>query len=146
MSGYWQLPEKTAETLRDGWLYTGDIGVFDHRGFLSIKGRNRDVIITGGFNVYPSDVEAALAAEPAVLDCCVVGLPDPKWGEAIHAAVTIRPGYTLDPAALITATKARIGSVMTPKNVHVFEVLPKSTVDKIPRAEVVKLLQARTQN
>ena len=80
MSGYWRLPEKTAETLVDGWLHTGDTGLMDARGYLFLKDRLRDVIITGGFNIYPGDVEHALSAHPAVSECSVCGLPDEKMG------------------------------------------------------------------
>src|SRR3546814_6724278 len=97
MSGYWQAPEKTAATIVDGWLCTGDIGHLDERGFLFLKGRKDDVIITGGFNVHPADVEAVLARHADVLDCIVVGVPDEKWGEAVHAAIVPRPGCTPDP-------------------------------------------------
>ena len=83
MAGYLDLPNLTSKTIINGWLHTGDIGVIDERGFLFIKGRMRDVIITGGFNVYPSDVEAVLGSHPDVRECVVFGVPDSKWGEAV---------------------------------------------------------------
>src|SRR3546814_4477798 len=86
MTGYWKQPDKTAETIVDGWLHTGDVGYLDERGFLFIKDRLKDMIITGGFNVYPVDVENALGRHPAVADCPVFGIEHAKWGEAVHAA------------------------------------------------------------
>lgn len=136
MNGYWQLPEKTSETIVDGWLHTGDIGLFDERGFLFLKGRKNDVIITGGFNVYPGDVESALMRHPAVLECAVVGIADDKWGEAVHAAVTLRPNFVVGSEELISFLKAEVGSVLAPKKIHFFEALPKTAVDKISAAEV----------
>ena len=131
MAGYWRLPEKTAETIVDGWLHTGDVGVVDERGYLTIKDRLRDVIITGGFNVYPIDVENALAQHPAVYECAVFGVPDDKWGEAVQAAVQFRSGASAAPQELMKFVRDRLGPVHTPKNVHVFESLPRSSVGKV---------------
>ena len=89
------------------------------------------MIITGGFNVYPSDVEVVLSAHPAVADCSVLGIPDAKWGEAVHAAVQLRPGMSVDVADLIALVKRELGSVKTPKHVHLFESLPRSAVGKV---------------
>ena len=142
MNGYWQQPEKTAQTIVDGWLHTGDIGAFDERGFLFIKGRNSDVIITGGFNVYPSDVEAALMLHPAVQECCVLGIPDDKWGEAVHAAVTLRPGAAPSPDSLISFLKQQVGSVLAPKEIHFFDALPRTAVDKISKLDLRSAIAA----
>ena len=142
MTGYWQQPEKTAQTIVDGWLHTGDIGAFDERGFLFIKGRKSDVIITGGFNVYPSDVEAALTQHPAVQECCVLGVPDDKWGEAVHAAVTLRPGAAASRDALISFLKEQVGSVLAPKEIHFFDALPRTAVDKISKPDVRSAIEA----
>ncbi|HYH21927.1 MAG TPA: AMP-binding protein [Azospirillum sp.] len=135
MLGYLDMPEATAETLRDGWLHTGDVGVFDGLGYLTIKDRLRDVIITGGFNVYPNDVEAVLVRHPAVREAVVFGVPDEKWGEAVHAAVTPRPGATVDADAVIAHVKAELGSVKAPKRVHVVPELPRNPVGKVVRRE-----------
>jgi fatty-acyl-CoA synthase len=131
MSGYLHAEEETRKTLVDGWLRTGDAGVFDEQGYLFLRDRIRDVIITGGFNVYPSDVEVVLSAHPAVADCSVLGIPDAKWGEAVHAAVQLRPGMSVDVADLIALVKRELGSVKTPKHVHLFESLPRSAVGKV---------------
>jgi fatty-acyl-CoA synthase len=135
MNGYLDMPEETAKTIVDGWLHTGDAGVIDERGYLFIKDRIRDVIISGGFNVYPTDVEAALAAHPAVAECIVFGVPDPKWGERVEAAVRLRGGAAFDEAETRAFVKERIGSVKTPKRLHVAEELPKSAVGKVLRRE-----------
>ncbi|HYD68141.1 AMP-binding protein, partial [Azospirillum sp.] len=135
MLGYLDMPEATAETLRDGWLHTGDVGVFDEQGYLTIKDRLRDVIITGGFNVYPNDVEAVLVRHPAVQEAVVFGVPDEKWGEAVHAAVKPRAGAVVDPEAVIAHVKAELGSVKAPKRVHVVPELPRNPVGKVVRRE-----------
>jgi len=143
MTGYWRMPEKTAETIRHGWLYTGDLGVMDERGFLFLKDRSRDVIITGGFNVYPTDVENVLGRHPAVYDCSVVGIDDEKWGEAVHAAIQPRPGFEIDPEDIIGFVKSELGSVKTPKVVHLFQNLPRSPVGKILKNDVKKAIVQR---
>ena len=131
MTGYWRLPEKTAETIVDGWLHTGDVGVVDERGYLYIKDRLRDVIITGGFNVYPIDVENALTQHPAVYECSVFGIPDDKWGEAVQAAVQFHPGASVDAQELMQFVRDRLGPVHTPKCIHVIDSLPRSSVGKV---------------
>ncbi|MDM9559850.1 class I adenylate-forming enzyme family protein [Bordetella petrii] len=131
MTGYWRLPDKTAETIVDGWLHTGDVGVVDERGYLYIKDRLRDVIITGGFNVYPIDVENALARHPAVYECAVFGIPDDKWGEAVQAAVQFHGGASAEPQELMAFVRDKLGPVHTPKRIHVFASLPRSSVGKV---------------
>ncbi|WP_353254615.1 class I adenylate-forming enzyme family protein [Burkholderia anthina] len=136
MSGYLNAEEETRKTLIDGWLRTGDAGVFDERGYLFLRDRMRDVIITGGFNVYPGDVEVVLSGHPAVADCSVVGVPDDKWGEAVHAAVQLRPGASVRTDELIAFVKRELGSVKTPKVVHFFDALPRSAVGKVLKPAV----------
>jgi len=136
MTGYWRLPDKTAETLIDGWLHTGDVGVVDERGMLTIKDRLRDVIITGGFNVYPIDVENALAQHPAVYECAVFGVTDDKWGEAVQAAVQFHPDRRADAQELQAFVRARLGPVHTPKAIHVLQTLPRSSVGKVLKTAV----------
>lgn len=136
MSGYWRLPEKTAETLVDGWLHTGDRGLIDERGYLYLKDRLKDMVITGGFNVYPVDVENALGQHPAVHECAVFGIPDDKWGEAVHAAVQLRPGLQATGAELISFVRERLGPVQTPKHIHFYESLPRSPVGKVLKTAV----------
>jgi fatty-acyl-CoA synthase len=136
MTGYLAMPDKTAETTVDGWLHTGDLGVLDERGYLFLRDRSREVIITGGFNVYPSDVETVLARHPAVADCVVFGIPDDHWGEAVHAAVEPKPGATVDVNEIIGFLKRELGSVKSPKVMHVYESLPKSAVGKVLKTKV----------
>ena len=133
MTGYLDMPDETARTFAGGWLRTGDAGAFDDRELLFLKDRIRDVIITGGFNVYPGDVETALAAHPSVAECSVFGVPDAKWGEAVHAAVQVRQGYLFAPAELMALIKRELGPVKTPKEVHLFEKLPRTPVGKVPK-------------
>jgi fatty-acyl-CoA synthase len=143
MTGYYNAPEETERTLVAGWLRTGDAGILDGRGFLFLKDRIRDVIITGGFNVYPSDVEVVITAHPAVVDCSVIGVPDEKWGEAVHAAVQLRPGYDLQPGELTAMVKHELGSVKTPKEIHIFDSLPRSPVGKVLKPAIREEVQRR---
>lgn len=136
MSGYLDMPEATAEVLRDGWLRTGDGGCLDARGYLFLKDRLRDVIITGGFNVYPGDVEAALVRHPAVYECVVFGLADEKWGEAVHAAVVLRGGANAGEDEIIDFAKGEVGSIKAPKRIHFYDDLPRSGVGKVLRREI----------
>ena len=131
MAGYYRNPEATAEASRHGWHHTGDIGYLDDDNYLFIVDRAKDMIITGGFNVYSAEVEQALMAHPAVRDCGVVGLPDEKWGERVVAVVQPQAGAELSEAELVAFAKERIGSVKAPKQVHVWPDLPRSTVGKV---------------
>lgn len=136
MTGYLNMPDKTAETIVDGWLHTGDLGVFDERGHLFLRDRLREVIISGGFNVYPSDVETVLSQHPAVAECAVVGIPDDHWGEAVHAAVEAKANMKLDPEEIIAYVKKELGSVKAPKAVHIFASMPKSAVGKVLKTDI----------
>ncbi|MEG1280744.1 MAG: AMP-binding protein [Comamonas sp.] len=136
MSGYWRLPEKTAETLVDGWLHTGDRGMFDERGFLYLKDRLKDMVITGGFNVYPVEVENILGQHEAVHECAVFGVPDDKWGEAVQAAVQLRDGKQASEADLIAFVRERLGPVQTPKRIFFHSTLPRSPVGKVLKSTV----------
>jgi acyl-CoA synthetase (AMP-forming)/AMP-acid ligase II len=135
MKGYYKMPDQTAKTIIDGWLHTGDVGLIDDRGFVFIKDRIRDVVITGGFNVYPNDVEAVLGQHPDVSECVVFGLQDDKWGESVHAAVELSKAAKSDEAALIAFVKLRLDSVKAPKRIHISEGLPRSPVGKVLRRE-----------
>lgn len=139
MTGYWQLPEKTAETLVNGWLHTGDRGMIDERGYLYLKDRLKEMVITGGFNVYPVDVENILGQHPDVYECAVFGVPDPKWGEAVHAAVQLRPGRNTAAAELVAFVRERLGPVQTPKHIHFHESLPRSSVGKVLKKTVAEM-------
>lgn len=136
--GYYKNPTATAEVQRHGWHCTGDVGYFDEDGFLFIVDRKKDMIVTGGFNVFSSEVEAAVMAHPAVKDCAVIGVPDEKWGEAVKAVIELRPGQSVTPQDLIGFVKERLGSVKAPKDVEIVEQLPRSTVGKVLKKEVRK--------
>lgn len=135
MAGYLDQPDATAATLVNGWLHTGDLGLVDQRGILSIKGRLREMINSGGFNVYPSDVEAVLGTHPAVHECAVFGVEDAKWGEAVHAAVELNPGHAVSEQDLIRHVKAGLDSVKAPKRIHIVAQLPRNAVGKVVRRE-----------
>ena len=136
MKGYYKAPEKTAETIIDGWLHTGDIGHIDDEGYLHITDRKKDMLISGGFNVYPSEVEQVIWAHPAVQDCAVIGVPDEQWGEAVKAVVELNPGHSVDALELIALCKEKLGSVKAPKSVDFVAALPRSTVGKVLKKDL----------
>jgi len=133
MVGYWNRPEETARVLRDGWLHTGDLGYLDAEGDLVVVDRRDDLIVTGGENVYPSEVEAVLRAHPAVTDAGVFGMPDPEWGQAVAAAVVARPGARVDAAALQAFCAARLARFKVPRRIWVVGDLPRSNGGKLLR-------------
>ncbi len=136
MKGYYKAPDKTAETIVDGWLHTGDIGHIDAEGYLHITDRKKDMIISGGFNVYPSEVEQVIWSHPAVQDCAVIGIPDAKWGEAVKAVVELNKGQSVTAEELIALCKERLGSVKAPKSVDFVEALPRSTIGKVLKKDL----------
>jgi acyl-CoA synthetase (AMP-forming)/AMP-acid ligase II len=136
MAGYYKDPDATAEASRFGWHHTGDIGHLDDEGFLHIVDRAKDMIITGGFNVYSAEVEQTLMRHPDIQDCAVIGLPDDTWGERVVAVVQPQPGRELDPGAVRAFVKARIGSVKAPKELLVWPELPRSKVGKVLKTEI----------
>jgi fatty-acyl-CoA synthase len=142
MAGYYKNPEATAEASQHGWHHTGDIGYLDDDNLLFIVDRAKDMIITGGFNVYSAEVEQVLLAHPAVQDCAVIGLPDDKWGERVTAVVQLRAGESVSEPEVQAFVKERLGSVKAPKQVEVWPDLPRSKVGKILKAEVKAQLKA----
>jgi fatty-acyl-CoA synthase len=136
MAGYYKDPAATADVSRHGWHHTGDVGYLDPDNYLYIVDRAKDMIISGGFNVYSAEVEQALLAHPAVLDCAVIGLPDDKWGERVTAVIQSHPGQDVTDDELRTFVKARLGSVKTPKQIEVWPDLPRSKVGKVLKNEV----------
>ena len=136
MAGYYKDPAATADVSRHGWHHTGDVGYLDPDDYLYIVDRAKDMIISGGFNVYSAEVEQALLAHPAVLDCAVIGLPDDKWGERVTAVIQSHPGQDVTDDELRTFVKARLGSVKTPKQIEVWPDLPRSKVGKVLKNEV----------
>lgn len=135
MMGYYKRPAETADVSRNGFHLTGDIGVMDEAGYVTIVDRKKDMIVTGGFNVFPAEVESVLYSHEAVLDCIVIGVPDEKWGEAIRALVQLKDGYVAAPEELMAFCKTRLGSVKTPKAVELVTELPRSPVGKLLRRE-----------
>jgi fatty-acyl-CoA synthase len=139
MRGYWNKPEQTAEALAGGWLHTGDIAREDEHGFYTIVDRKKDMIVTGGFNVFPREVEDVISAHPAVANVAVIGVPDDRWGEAVKAVVVLRPGASAEAAELIDAVKAAKGSIQAPKSVDFADEIPLSPLGKPDK----KALRAR---
>jgi fatty-acyl-CoA synthase len=139
MKGYWNKPEETDEALRGGWLHTGDVARKDRRGFLTIVDRKKDMIVSGGFNVFPREIEDVIATHEGVAAVAVVGIPDEKWGEAVTAIVVPREDVDLDVAELIALVKDRKGPHYAPKSVEVVDSIPMSPLGKPDK----KALRAR---
>jgi long-chain acyl-CoA synthetase len=135
MSGYWANPAATAQALRDGWLWTGDLGAFDADGFLTLKDRSKDLIVSGGSNIYPREVEEVLLAHPAVAEACVVGRPDPEWGETVVAFIVAR-GERPDAAELDRLCLDHIARFKRPREYRFVEQLPKNHYGKVVKAEL----------
>jgi long-chain acyl-CoA synthetase len=139
MRGYWHAPEATAQTIRDGWLHTGDIGYLDEEGYLFIVDRKKDLIIRGGFNVYPRDVEDMLLEHPAIEAAGVVGRPDARHGEEVVAFLSLRPGAEADADELVQWARERIGGYKYPREIQIVDSVPLTAVGKVDR----KVLRAR---
>ncbi len=134
--GYWRLPDETARTIVDGWFHTGDIGVIDELGYVSIVDRKKDIIITGGENVASLEIEKAICEHPAVFECAVIALPDPRWGEIPVAIVVLKPGQSLDEAALVAHCRAHLAHFKVPKHIRFADALPKGGTGKILKREL----------
>lgn len=139
MDGYWKQPELTASTLAGGWLHTGDIGVRDEEGFFYLVDRKKDMIVSGGFNVFPREIEDVLCEHPAVSSAAVIGVPDDKWGEAVKALVVLRPDVHVEAEPLIALVREKKGPVYVPKTVEFVDSLPLTPVGKADK----KVLRAR---
>ena len=138
MGTYWNRPEETAKTLRDGWLWSGDLAMRDAEGFITLAGRSKEMLISGGFNIYPAEIEACLTSHPAVMEAAVIGLADPDWGEIAVAYVSIVPNARTDASQLQAHCKGLIG-IKTPKAFHVLDSLPKNANGKIDKAALRQL-------
>jgi len=136
MEGYWHLPEETARAVIDGWLYTGDLGYYDEKGFIYIVDRKKDMIITGGENVYPREVEEVLYRHPAVLECAVIGVPDNKWVERVHALIVLKEGQQSTAGEITAFCKQYLAGYKTPRSVEFVDALPKSPQGKILKREL----------
>ncbi|MCB0217526.1 MAG: o-succinylbenzoate--CoA ligase [Caldilineae bacterium] len=146
MSGYWRAPEASSAALADGWLHTGDLGWLDDRGHLCVEGRRDDLIVSGGENVYPAEVEAALLRHPQVADCCVLGEPDPDWGQRVVAVVVLRPDFDPPPSpeavesVLTPFLRGQLAGYKLPRRYVLAPSLPRTAAGKLRRARVVQLL------
>lgn len=138
MQGYWQMPDETTRTLRNGWLYTGDIARMDEAGYFYIEDRKKDMIIAGGFNIYPREVEEVLALHPAVLEVSVAGVPDPRRGETVKAWIVKHPGDTTTSQEIIDWSKTRLARYKYPRLIEFRSELPKTTVGKVLKRELIK--------
>jgi len=136
MLGYWRRPELTAETLRDGWMWTGDIATWDADGYVFIVDRAKDMIISGGENIYSTQVEAAIHRHPAVLESAVIGVPDEEWGEAVKAIVVLKPGANATEQEIIDTARAHLASYQKPRSVDFVDALPKAPTGKILKREL----------
>jgi acyl-CoA synthetase (AMP-forming)/AMP-acid ligase II len=134
--GYFELPDATAEARAHGWHHTGDVGRRDEHGFYYIVDRKKDMIVTGGFNVFSAEVEAAVMELPEVRECAVIGVPDEKWGEAVTAIVALNSGATIAEDAIITHCKARLGGVKAPKSVHFRDEVPRTAAGKFDKKAI----------
>jgi len=136
MSGYYKKPEETAQALKDGWFYTGDIGFFDEDGYLTISDRKKDMICASGFNIYPKEVDEILFGHPKILEACCIGVPDEYRGETVKAYVVVQPGETLTEQEVIAYCKGKMTGYKVPTQVEFIDQLPKSAIGKIMRREV----------
>jgi acyl-CoA synthetase (AMP-forming)/AMP-acid ligase II len=144
MKGYYNDPQQTAATITDGWLRTGDLGHLDAQGYLHVTDRKKDMIISGGFNVYPNEVEQIIWSHPAVEDCAVVGAPDDDWGERVTAVVELKPQRSVTAEELTALCRESLGSVRTPKQILFVDALPRSVNGKVLKKDVRAQLWAGT--
>jgi long-chain acyl-CoA synthetase len=142
MGGYWERPEATAATLRDGWLHTGDLGRLDTKGYLTLVDRSKDMIISGGSNIYPREIEEVLLTHPAVAECAVVGLSHPEWGEVPFAFI-VADGAAPDPAALDALCLGHLARYKRPRDYRFVADLPKSAYGKVLKRKLRALAEAQ---
>lgn len=136
MKGYWHAPEATARAIRDGWFYSGDAGTIDEDGFIYIQDRVKDMIVSGGENIYPAEIENCLFGHPAVADAAVIGVPDEKWGESVKAVVVLKPGVSATAEEIIEFCKGKIANYKRPKSVDFAQSLPRNPTGKILKREL----------
>jgi fatty-acyl-CoA synthase len=138
MSGYWNAPERTTEALDDGWYRSADIGRFDEDGYLFVASRKTELIISGGENVYPAEVERILLESPSIQEACVIGRPDERWGEVVVAAVVLKPGVQMSASGVSALLQGRIARYKQPREIHFVSSLPRNALGKVQRNQVLK--------
>jgi acyl-CoA synthetase (AMP-forming)/AMP-acid ligase II len=141
ISGYWHNPEASADAIRDGWLHTGDVGRMDEDGFLYLVDRKHDMIISGGENIYPTEIERALIEHADVADAVVVGLPDQRWGEIVCAAVQTKQGRAIDSEALVAYCRTRLAGYKIPRRIVFVDAIPRNATGKAMRRELRRQLE-----
>jgi long-chain acyl-CoA synthetase len=144
MREYFRRPEDTAKTLRDGWVATGDMGRFDDGGYLYLMDRKKDMVLSGGYNIYSKEVELAIQSHPAVRDAAVIGVPDPLFGEAVAAYVELNDGARLEAQAIIDHCRESIASYKKPKHVFFVPALPRNSTGKVLKTQLRELYRADT--
>jgi long-chain acyl-CoA synthetase len=143
MVEWWHKPEETRSTVVDGWLHTGDIGRYDQKGYIYIVDRKKDMICSGGENIYPREVEEILYQLPAVLEAAIIGIPDPYWVEKVHAVISLKKGASLTAEEVINFCKGKIARYKAPKSVEFLESLPKNPSGKILKRELREKYRAK---
>jgi acyl-CoA synthetase (AMP-forming)/AMP-acid ligase II len=138
MKGYWNLPEATERAIRGAWFHSGDAGYLDAEGYVYIHDRVKDMIVSGGENIYPAEVESALYGHPKVADVAVIGVPDERWGESVKAIIVTKPGEALTPAEVIDFARSKIAGYKVPRSVDFIEALPRNPSGKILKRELRK--------
>lgn len=138
---YWRRPEETAAAFKDGWFYTGDLGRMDEEGYVTLVGRRKEMIISGGENIYPIEVEQVLESHPDIVEAAVVGLPDRRWGETPHAAVVLRPGVTQLPEDLTAWCRERLAGYKVPKSFLVLDALPRNAAGKVQKPQLAEMIR-----
>jgi long-chain acyl-CoA synthetase len=142
MKGYYKDPVATREVLRDGWLKTGDLGCFDEDGYLYVVGRLKEMIIRGGQNIYPTEVENVLSTYPGIEECAVVGVEDEQWGQEVLAALKVTEGQQIDPVTVIDFCRSQIAAYKCPRIVRFVTEFPKTATGKIKKSEIVEAFAA----
>jgi len=144
--GYYKNPEATGASFRDGWFYTGDLGYFDEEGYLFVAGRKKDMVKSGGISIYPLEIESVLYGHADVLEAAVIGVPDPKWGEAVKAVVVLKPDSVLQGEELIRFCKERLSSYKVPKSVEIRSALPHTEVGKVNKVKLREMVLAEIES
>ncbi|MDW8046968.1 MAG: AMP-binding protein, partial [Chloroflexota bacterium] len=146
MKGYYKQEDATSATIIDGWLHTGDVGYLDEDGYLYITGRKKDLIIRGGENSSPGEIENVLEEHPAIEEAAVIGVPDPDWGEVVKAVVVLKPGAKITPEEITEYAKSRLASFKAPQFVAVVPELPRNAMGKVVKTELRKLYGTPTND